>query len=69
MKHFRAQFCLLKWWTGQPNLVFGNQNLNLVASVTTSIIEVGDRKFWIIFHQREENIELSISKLAYRRGY
>jgi hypothetical protein len=35
---------------------------------TTSIIEVDNRKFWIIFHQREENIELSISKLAYRRG-
>ena len=69
MKHFRAQFCLLKWWPEQPNFVFGNQNLNLVASVTTSIIEVGDRKFWIIFHQREENIKLSISKLAYRRGY
>jgi hypothetical protein len=42
---------------------------NLVASVTTSIIEVDNRKFWIIFHQREENIELSISKLAYRRGH
>jgi hypothetical protein len=33
---------------------FGDQNVNLVASVTTSIIEVGDRKFWIIFHQREK---------------
>jgi hypothetical protein len=37
--------------------------------MTTSVIEVGDWKFWIIFHQREENIELSISKLAYRRGH
>jgi hypothetical protein len=26
--------------------------------VTTSLIEVGDWKFWIIFHQREKNIEL-----------
>jgi hypothetical protein len=33
----------------RPNFVFGDQNLNLVASVTTSIIEVGDHKFWIIF--------------------
>jgi hypothetical protein len=41
---FRAQFCLLEWSPGRPNLVFGDQNLNLVASV----IEVGDRKFWII---------------------
>jgi hypothetical protein len=41
----------------------------MVASMITSVIEVGDRIFWIIFHQREENIELSISKLAYRRGY
>jgi hypothetical protein len=31
---FRAQFGLL-------NFAFGNQNLNLVASVTTSVIEVG----------------------------
>jgi hypothetical protein len=30
------------------------KNVNLVAS----IIEVGDWKFWIIFHQREKNIEL-----------
>jgi hypothetical protein len=29
----RAQFCLLKWWPGRPNFVFGNQNLNLVANV------------------------------------
>jgi hypothetical protein len=36
----------------------GDQNVNLVASVTTSLIEVGDWKFWIIFHQREKNIEL-----------
>jgi hypothetical protein len=50
----RAQYCLLKWWPGRPNFVFGDQNVNLVASVTTSIIEVGDRKFWIIFHQREK---------------
>jgi hypothetical protein len=28
-----------------PNFVFGNQILNLVACVTTSISEVGDRKF------------------------
>jgi hypothetical protein len=34
-----------------------------------SIIEVGDWIFWIIFHQREENIELLISKLAYRGGH
>jgi len=34
-----------------------------------SVIEVGNRKFWIIFIPREENIELSISKLAYRRGH
>jgi len=34
-----------------------------------SVIEVGDRKFRIIFHQREENIELSVSTLAYRRGH
>jgi hypothetical protein len=31
------------------NFVFGDRNLNLVASMTTSVIEVGDRKFWIIF--------------------
>jgi hypothetical protein len=43
---FRAQLCLLEWSPGRPNLIFGDQNLNLVASV----IEVGDRKFWIIFH-------------------
>jgi hypothetical protein len=54
----RAQYCLLKWWPRRPNFVFGDQNVNLVASVTTSIIEVGDRKVWIIFHQREKNIEL-----------
>jgi hypothetical protein len=34
---FRAQICLL-------NFVFGDQNFNLVASVTTSVIEVGDKK-------------------------
>jgi hypothetical protein len=28
---------------------FWRPNLNLVASVTTSIIEAGDQKFWIIF--------------------
>jgi hypothetical protein len=27
------------------NFVFGDRNLNLVASMTTSVIEVGDRKF------------------------
>jgi len=48
----RAQFCLLKWSPVRPNFVFGDQNLNLVASVTTSVIEVGDQKFWIIFDHR-----------------
>jgi hypothetical protein len=46
------------------NFVFGNQNLNLVASMTTSVIKVADRKF-----SGEENVEFSISKLAYRRGH
>ena len=41
----RVQFCLLKWSLGRPNFIVCDQNLNLVAS----IIEVGDRKFWIIF--------------------
>jgi hypothetical protein len=48
----------------QPNFVFGDQILNLVASMTTSVIKVADRKF-----SREENIEFSTSKLAYRRGH
>ena len=51
----------IEWWPGRPNFVFGDQNLNLLASMTTSIIEVGDQKFWIIFHQREKNIELEDS--------
>jgi hypothetical protein len=41
----RAQFCLLKWLPGRPYFVLDDQNLNLVASMTTSVIEVGDRKF------------------------
>jgi hypothetical protein len=31
---------------------FWQPNLNLVASVTTSVIEVGDQKFWIIESRR-----------------
>ena len=38
-----------KMGPGWPNFVFGDQNFNLVVSVTTSIIEVGDQKFWIHF--------------------
>ena len=37
-----------------------------MASVTTSIIEVGDWKFWIIFHQREKNIELDSDQIIER---
>jgi hypothetical protein len=41
---------MVTWVTWGPNFVFGDNNFNLVASVTTRVIEVGDKKFWIIFH-------------------